>query len=89
MWSSASSRGASTDDVLACANGRRGAGLLGELIADLDDDPGLTVNDLEDRFLESSAERLACRSRRSTDGSKSTTGHAWELISRGLPTGPS
>jgi hypothetical protein len=39
-------------DVLAHANGRRGAGVLRDLLADLDDEPGLTDNDLEDRFLE-------------------------------------
>jgi hypothetical protein len=38
-------------DVLAHANGRRGAGVLRDLLAELDDEPGLTANDLEDRFL--------------------------------------
>ena len=39
------------DDVLAQANGRRGAAVVRAVLADLDDEPGLTVNDLEDRFL--------------------------------------
>jgi hypothetical protein len=38
-------------DVLAHANGRRGAGVVRALLAELDDEPGLTANDLEDRFL--------------------------------------
>jgi Protein of unknown function (DUF559) len=43
------------NDVLAHAGGRRGAGLLQTLLAELQDEPGVTVNDLEDHFLE------ACR----------------------------
>jgi hypothetical protein len=39
-------------DVLDRANGRHGAGVLRDLLAELDDEPGLTANDLEDRFLE-------------------------------------
>ena len=40
------------DDVLAQANGRRGAGVLRRVVAELVDEPGLTANDLENRFLE-------------------------------------
>jgi len=40
------------EDVLIRANGRRGAGVLRGVLADLDDERGLTANDLEDRFLE-------------------------------------
>lgn len=40
------------DDALAHANGRRGAAVLSAALADLDDEPGLTVNEMEDRFLE-------------------------------------
>ena len=40
------------EDVLARANGRQGAGVLRAVIAEIDDEPGLTANDLEDRFLE-------------------------------------
>jgi very-short-patch-repair endonuclease len=39
-------------DVLAHANGRRGAGILRETLAELGDEPAVTDNDLEDRFLE-------------------------------------
>ena len=39
-------------DVLAHANGRQGAGVLRDLLGELDDEPGLTANELEDRFLE-------------------------------------
>ena len=39
-------------EVLAHANGRRGAGVLRDLLAELGDEPGLTDNDLEDRYLE-------------------------------------
>lgn len=39
-------------DVLAHANGRRGAGVLRDLLGELDDEPGLTANALEDRYLE-------------------------------------
>ena len=42
---------AAIEDVLARANGRRGAGVLRELLTDLRDEPGLTANDLEDRYL--------------------------------------
>jgi hypothetical protein len=40
------------EDVLAHANGRRGAKLLRDVLAELEDEPGITANDLEDRFLE-------------------------------------
>ena len=43
---------AELEDVLAHANGRRGAGVLRSVLAGLDDEPGLTANDLEDRFLD-------------------------------------
>jgi hypothetical protein len=39
-------------DVLDHANGRRGAGILRDLLTALDDEPGLTANDLEDRYLD-------------------------------------
>ncbi|MEA2456518.1 MAG: hypothetical protein QOI45_2780 [Thermoleophilaceae bacterium] len=39
------------DEVLAHANGRRGAGILRGVLADLDDEPGLTESELEERFL--------------------------------------
>jgi hypothetical protein len=40
------------DDVIADANGRRGAGILRGVLVELEDEPGLTENELEDRFLE-------------------------------------
>ncbi|MEA2330405.1 MAG: hypothetical protein QOH58_543 [Thermoleophilaceae bacterium] len=40
------------EEILTHANGRRGAAVLRNVLADLNDDPGLTANDLEDRFLE-------------------------------------
>jgi very-short-patch-repair endonuclease len=40
------------EDVLAYANGRRGAGVLRAALAELDDDPGITLSDAEDGFLE-------------------------------------
>jgi hypothetical protein len=40
------------EDVLAHANGRHGAGVLRGLLPELCDEPGITANDLEDRFLE-------------------------------------
>jgi hypothetical protein len=40
------------DDVLAQANGRRGAKRLRGVLVELEDEPGITANDLEDRFLE-------------------------------------
>jgi very-short-patch-repair endonuclease len=46
---------ADLDDVLAHADGRRGAGVLQALLAELQDEPGVTDNELEDHFLE------ACR----------------------------
>jgi predicted transcriptional regulator of viral defense system len=39
-------------EVLARANGRRGAVVLRDVLGELDDEPGLTASDLEDRFLE-------------------------------------
>jgi very-short-patch-repair endonuclease len=42
---------AAIEDVLGHANGRRGAGVLRELLTELRDEPGLTANDLEDRYL--------------------------------------
>jgi hypothetical protein len=75
-------------DVLAHANGRRGAGILHEVLAELADEPGLTDNDLEDRFLDL-CRAAACRSRRSTNGSKSTTVHPSKLILCGQPNGSS
>jgi very-short-patch-repair endonuclease len=38
--------------VLAHANGRRGAAVLRAVLAELDDEPGLTASELEDRFVE-------------------------------------
>jgi hypothetical protein len=38
-------------DVLARANGRRGAVVLRAVLAEVDDEPGLTANEFEDRFL--------------------------------------
>jgi very-short-patch-repair endonuclease len=43
---------AAIEDVLACANGRRGAGVLRRLLDGIRDEPGLTESDLEERFLE-------------------------------------
>ena len=40
------------EEVLAHANGRRGAGVLRGVLAELVDEPGLTANTLEDSFLE-------------------------------------
>jgi hypothetical protein len=40
------------EDVLAHANGRRGAAVLRGVLAELDDEPGLTASELEDRFVE-------------------------------------
>ncbi len=40
------------EDVLAHANGRRGAGVLCGVLAELDDEPGLTASEVEDRFLQ-------------------------------------
>jgi len=40
------------NDVLGHANGRRGAGILREVLADLGEEPGVTANELEDRLLE-------------------------------------
>jgi very-short-patch-repair endonuclease len=40
------------EDVLAQANGRRGASVLRGVLAELVDEPGLTASDLENRFLE-------------------------------------
>jgi hypothetical protein len=40
------------EDVLAHANGRRGAAVLRGLLAELDDEPGLTASELEDRFVD-------------------------------------
>jgi hypothetical protein len=39
------------EEVLDHANGRRGARVLRDVLAELQDEPGLTANDLEDHFL--------------------------------------
>ncbi len=44
--------GSAIEDVLARANGRRGAAELRGVLTELDDEPGVTASDLEDRFLE-------------------------------------
>jgi very-short-patch-repair endonuclease len=40
------------EDALARANGRRGVRVLRAALAELDDDPGITMSDAEDAFLE-------------------------------------
>jgi hypothetical protein len=40
------------EEVLVQGNGRRGAGVLRAALGELDDDPGITVSDAEDAFLE-------------------------------------
>ena len=63
------------EDVLAHANGRRGARALRAVLAELDDDPGLTANDFEDRFLE------LCRSA----GLPKPEANQWIVVDAGPP----
>ena len=66
---------AAIEDVLGHANGRRGAGVLRELLTDLRDEPGLTANDLEDRYLAVPRGRPARAGRQPMDNDRRRSTH--------------
>jgi hypothetical protein len=63
------------EDVLAHANGRRGTGIVRCLLSELEDEAGITANDLEDRFLE------LCR----TAGLPKPAVNEWLILDDGPP----